>query len=84
MERMTQQAPCHLCVTHSSLVTQVFEAAMRLREIPVADVRSIARRGAPLAGSGLHLDDLSDELERHFRKCDRQGYHEACERLDAA
>lgn len=84
MERMTQQAPCHLCVTHSSLVTQVFEAAMRLLQIPVEDVRSIARRDAPLSGSGLHLDDLSDELERHFRKCDSKGYHEACERLDAA
>lgn len=84
MERMTQQAPCHLCVTHSSLVTRVFEAAMRLREIPVEDVRSIARRDAPLSGRGLHLDDLSDELELHFRKGDRKGYHEACARLDAA
>lgn len=84
METVTQQPPCHLCVTHSALVTRVFEAAMRLREIPAEEVRSIARRAAPLSGSGLHLDDLSDELELHFRKGDRKGYHEACGRLDAA
>ena len=84
MERMTQQAPCHLCVTHSALVTQIFEAAMRLLCIPAEDVRSISRRGAPLSGTGLNLDDLSDEIELHFRKCDRKGYQEACARLDAA
>jgi hypothetical protein len=84
MERMIQQAPFHLCVTHSSLVTQVFEAAMLHLGIPAEDVRWIARRDTPFTGRGLNLDDLSDEMELRFRKCDRKGYHEACERLDAA
>ena len=84
MERIIQQAPCHLCVTHSPLVTQIFEAAMRLLAIPPDEVRSIARRDAPFSGRGLNLDDLSDEMELRFRKCDRKGYQEACGRLDSA
>jgi hypothetical protein len=86
MERMTQQTPCHLCVTHSPLVTQIFDGVMRQLAIPADDVRSIARRDAPFAaaGAGMHLDDLSDEMELRFRKCDRRGYQEACGRLDTA
>jgi hypothetical protein len=81
---MIQQAPCHLCVTHSPLVTQIFEAAMRLLAIPAEEVRWIARRDTPFSGIGMNLDDLSDELELRFRKCDRKGYQDAYARLDAA
>jgi hypothetical protein len=84
MERMIEQTPCHLCVTHSPLVTQIFEVAMRLRAIPVDDVRSISRRAAPLSGTGLNLDSLSDEMEVCFKNMDRKGYQAACGRLDAA
>ena len=57
---------------------------MRQLAIPADDVRSIARRDAPFAGVGMHLDNLSDEMELCFRKGDRKGYQEACGRLDAA
>jgi hypothetical protein len=73
-----------LCITHSPLVTRVFEAAMRLRGIPVASVRSIGRRGAPLCGAGLGLDEVSDGMESCFRRFDRAGYAALQKRLDEA
>lgn len=81
---MIEQAPCHLGVTHSPLVTQVFEATMRHLAIPRNEIRMISRRNAPFGCAGLQLDEISDKLEVLFRKCDRIGYHEACARLDAA
>lgn len=87
MERMNLESPRQLCVTHSPLVTRVFEAAMRLKEVPTDEVRSIARRGVPFPGDGLCLDDLSDGMEACFRKFDRKGYFRALrefhETLDA-
>jgi hypothetical protein len=82
MESMTREIPCHLCVTHSPLVTRVFEATMRQQGIPEDAVRSIARRGVPFPETGLCLDDVSDELESCFRKFDRHGYAEAWKRFD--
>ena len=80
---MSTGTPCHLCVTHSPLVTRVFEAAMRERAIPESAVRSIARRGVPFPGTGLCLDDVSDEMELCFGKFDRKGYAAARQRFDA-
>lgn len=73
-----------LCVTHSPLVTRVFESAMRLRGIPETSVRSIGRRGAPLCGAGLGLDDVSEGMESCFRRFDRAGYAAWRKRLDQA
>lgn len=84
MESMTRQAPCHLCVTHSPLVTRVFESAMGWLSVPDDMVRTISRRGAPFRGVGLCLDELSDQWEDCFRKGDKAGYHELGKRLDAA
>jgi hypothetical protein len=79
---MNSNSPIQLCVTHSPLVTRVFEAAMRLRGIPDTDVRSIGRRGAPMPGKGLRLDDISDGMDACFRKFDRAGYAALRVRLD--
>lgn len=76
--------PLQLCVTHSPLVTRVFEAAMRLRGIPETACRSIGRRGAPLCGAGLGLDEVSDGMESCFRRFDRAGYAALRMRLDEA
>lgn len=84
MESMTRQAPCHLCVTHSPLVTRVFESAMGWLSVPDDMVRTISRRGAPFRGVGLCLDELSDQWEDCFRKGDKAGYHELGKVLDAA
>lgn len=81
---MTGESPCHLCVTHSPLVTRVFEAAMRRQAAPAASIRSIARRGVAFPGEGVCLDDISDEMERCFRKYDRSGYRAAWRRFDAS
>jgi hypothetical protein len=82
MERMIDDAPCQLCMTHSTLVTRVFEAAMKLRGIPAGDICSLSRRGAPFRGVGLRIDDISDEMEECFRKFDRKGYQAVSRRLD--
>ena len=74
---MTEPSPCHLCVTHSPLVTLVFKAAMRHHGVDPDSIRSIARRGVPFPGAGLCLDELSDELEACFRKGHRRGYRAA-------
>jgi len=69
-------------MTHSTLVTRVFEAAMSLRGIPSDDIRSLSRRGAPFRGVGLHADDISDKMEESFRKFDRKGFQAVSRRLD--
>ncbi len=81
---MTEQAPVHLCVTHSPLVTQVFQAAASLLGLPDLAIRYIARRATPFPGVGLCLDDVSDELERCFKKIDVCGYRKAQKRLEEA
>lgn len=79
---MNREPPCHLCVTHSTLVTRVFEAAMSQRCVPLGNMRSLSRRGAPFRGAGLSVDDISDEMEETFRNFDRKGFHAVLKRLD--
>lgn len=55
---------------------------MRQRRVSEDAVRSIARRGVPFPGSGICLDDLSDEMEKCFRKFDRKGYLRAWNQFD--
>lgn len=81
---MTTPSICHLCVTHSPLVTRVFRATALKLGIPDDCIRTIARRGNRFCGRGLLLDDVSDELERCYRKLDRKGYHAARRRLEDA
>jgi len=81
---MTPETPCHLCVTHSPLVTRVFQATMLHRKISEDSCRAIARRGVPFPGVGLCLDDVSDEMESCFRRFDRHGSSEAWKRFDEA
>lgn len=81
---MNTKSPCHLCITHSPLVTRVFEAAMRQQDIPADAVRSIARRGAPVSGEGLRIDAIADEMEQRYRKCDRRGFRTVWKRFDEA
>ncbi len=82
MEVMTREIPCQLCVTHSALVTRVFEAAMSQRCIPTEKTRSLSRRSAPVCGIGLSVDDLSDEMEDCFKSYDRKGFQALLNRLD--
>lgn len=84
MDPLIPTPECHLCVTHSALVTRVFEAAMAMRGETADSIRTIARRNAPFRGEGICLDDVSDEMEEHFRKCDRKGYRSARTRFDTA
>jgi hypothetical protein len=72
----------YLCVTHSPLVTRVFEAAMRQLGVANHDICYIARRGVACPGSGFCLDEISDEMERCFRKFDRDGYAAARNHLN--
>ncbi len=81
---MIEQAPFHLCVTHSPLVTQVFQATASLLGLPEPAIRYIARRATPFPGVGLCLDDVSDELERCFKQIDVCGYRKSQKRLEEA
>lgn len=64
----------HLCITHSPLVTHIFQAAMRHLDVPAGSVTSISRRSVKPVGKGLCLDGLSDELEACYKRFDRTGY----------
>lgn len=79
-----QSATCHLCVTHSPLVTRVFEAVILQRGIQADSIRWIARRGVAIHGSGANLDEVSDEMERCFGDYDRSGYISIRKRFDEA
>lgn len=82
METMTRETTCHLCVTHSALVTRVFEAAMAMGGVPARDVCSVSRRSAPFRGAGAGVDDISDEMEECFKNCDRKGFRAVWERFN--
>lgn len=82
MESMIRETPCHLCVTHSPLVTRVFEATIRQQEIAEDTVRAIARRGVPFPNTGLCLDEVSNAMESCFRRCARTGYAEVWQHFD--
>ena len=84
MEAITEVAQYHLCVTHSPLVTRVFEAAMQQKGISADAVRSIAKRGVSFPGTGRCLDDVARAMEACFKQCSRRGYREAWKRLDDA
>jgi len=84
MEKLARETPIQLCVTHSPLVTRVFQAAMRHQNIPGSAIRSIARRGVPFQGKGVCLNDVSDEMEQCFRKRDRSGFSALRKRFENA
>ena len=77
-------ASFHLCVTHSPLVTRVFEAVVRRNEIPTTSIGYLSRRGTLFAGRGFPMDDVSDQLDLAYRKLDRKGYRATQQRLDEA
>lgn len=83
MDPMIGDGPFQLCVTHSTLVTRVFEAAMSLRGTPAGDVRTLSRRGAPFRGTGLRVDQISNELEECFKTFKRSEFRAAIDQLDA-
>ena len=74
---MSDSALQHLCVTHSPLVTHIFQAAMRHLNVPADSVSSISRRSVKPAGKGLCLDELSDELESSYKRFHRTA-HSRC------
>jgi hypothetical protein len=75
--------PCHLGVTHSTLVTRVFEAAMNHLGVPSGETRMLSRRSAPLRGIGERVDALSDAFEDCLKRADRLGYQAHRSELDA-
>lgn len=81
---MTEPAPIHLCVTHSPLVTRVFHAEMRRRQIPETAIGFLSRRKTPFPGRGCAMDEVSDGMDLAYRKLDRRGYRAAQQRLDEA
>lgn len=81
---MTAAAATHLCMTHSPLVTRVFEAAMRREAVPPASTGFLSRRATPFPGRGLLVDDTSDAMDLAYRKLDRTAYHAARAGLDEA
>lgn len=81
MEIMTNSEPCHLCLTHSPLVTMVFQTAMTHLDIPEGCIRSISRRGVRPAGQGISLDELSDDLELRFKGFQRTGYRRTLQKI---
>ncbi len=75
-------ATLNLCVTHSPLVTRVFEAVIRKNEIPATAVGYLSRRKTLFEGRGFPMDEVSDSLDLAYRKLDRKGYRAAQKRLD--
>ena len=71
---MSASFPYHLCLTHSPLVSMVFQTAMTHLKVPDDRIRSISRRGVTPAGQGVCLDDLSDEMEAQFKSFQRWHY----------
>jgi len=84
MEPITEETHYHLCVTHSPLVTRVFEATRRQRGISASAVRSIAKRAVPFPGTGCCLDDVAHAMESCLKRFDRSGYAAARKQLDEA
>ena len=71
---MSGTTPYHLCLTHSPLTSAVFEAAMKRLDVPPDRIRSFSRRAVAPVGSGVRLDDLSDNLQSAYKRFDRRGY----------
>lgn len=81
---MSQETECHLCVTHSALVTRVFAAAARELGLPEDSLRYISRRGTRIPEPGTCFDDISDEMDRCLKRFDRGGFRLVRRRFEEA
>lgn len=63
-----------ICITHSPLVTRVYQAAMQLKQVDRGDQLVFGRRSVLPEGSEFGLDALSDQLEKAFKKGKRSSY----------
>lgn len=71
----------HICVTHSPLVTRVYQAAMLTKQVPIENQLILGRRSVLPEGSEFSLDPISDQLEKSFKKGNRSAYQKTRKKL---